>query len=245
MDAARPAPPRPGGFEIERQLAPLKRRLVHEATLAIRMLEDALAALWTGDVGTATEVLRRDDEVDDQEVAIEQECYRILALYAPVARDFRTIAFVLKVNADIERVADHATGIAKVVRRLRPPVPPLPTALRELGQRVPLMCHTLMRAVLDEDMGSAQQIVSSDETIDELEKRCVDEVLELLHQANGRDAELHNALMLYRVARELERIGDLMASIAEDVVYLSSGEIIRHRVKRAMRLAKQRGDGQA
>ena len=238
-------PPQTGSFEIERQLTLLKRRLVHEATLAIRMLEDALAALWTGDVASATEVLGRDDEVDDQEVAIEQECYRLLALYAPVARDFRTIAFVLKVNADIERVADHATSIAKVVRRMRTPVPPLPTALRELGQRVPMMCHTLMRAVLDEDMAGAEEIVRSDETIDQLEKRCLDEVLDILRQAQGKDAELENALLLYRAARELERVGDLMASIAEDVVYLATGQIIRHRVKRSLRQQKRSGGEEA
>lgn len=215
---------------FERTLSDLKRRLVQEAAAAVGMLEAAIDALWRLDADAAREVRGQDDSIDAEEVAIEQECFKLLALEHPFARDFRVVAFILKVNADVERVADHASSIAKVAARIRwNGQPQWPTALQEMGQRVPLMCHQLMRAVLDEDAALARRIVQEDEIIDDLEKRLFDEVAELME----RDpSEQRNGLLLYRAGRELERVGDLMKSIAEDVVYLSTGEIVRHEKKR-------------
>ena len=194
------------------------------------MIESALEALWKLDVGAAREVRRRDDSIDLEEVAIEQECFRILTLEQPVARDFRVVTFILKANAEIERVADHASSIAKVATRVQGAPPKWPTALVELGQRVPAMCHTLLRAVLDEDADLAARVVEGDETIDALEKQLFVETEQLMR----RDPDsLRNGLLVYRIGRELERIGDLMKNIAEDVIYLKTGAIVRHEQKRA------------
>jgi phosphate transport system protein len=104
-----------------------------------------------------------------------------------------------------------------------------PTSLVEMGQRVPMMCHMLMRAVLDEDAQLAARIVAEDETIDELEKRLFEETEDLMR----RDPRaIHNGLLIYRAGRELERIGDLMQSIAEDIIFLNTGTIVRHEQKR-------------
>src|SRR5689334_10448010 len=94
-------------FTYERRIIALKRRLVREASIAMAMLDAAVDALFKLDVDAAKTVRRQDDRVDAEEVAIEQECYEILALHHLFARDFRAITFVLKVNSDIERVADH------------------------------------------------------------------------------------------------------------------------------------------
>lgn len=227
-------PHSPGRHEVrytfDRSLAQLKRRLVQEATSAIGMLEAALDALWKLDSAAAREVRRRDDRIDAEEVEIEQECFRLLALEQPVARDFRIITFILKVNADIERVADHASSVAKVAMKLAGSGPvKWPTALMELGQRVPAMCHTLLRSVLDEDPNLAATIVVEDKIIDELEKKLFDETVDLMR---GEDGALKGGLLIYRVGRELERIGDLMKNIAEDVIYLATGAIVRHELKR-------------
>jgi phosphate transport system protein len=241
-------PDRPGGGgealpgtrqSFDRNLGQLKKRLIQEATSAIAMLESALDALWKLDVEAARDVRRRDDRIDEEEVAIENECFRILALEHPFARDFRMIAFVLKVNADVERVADHAAGIAKVTGKMDREHPPQwPTALQEMGQRVPLMCHSLLRAVLDEDAAIAKQIVAEDETIDALEKRLFEEVKELM----AKDPQMaHNGLLIYRLGRDLERVGDLMKNIAEDVIYLATGTIVRHEAKRALRAGRGAG----
>jgi phosphate transport system protein len=220
-------------FTLDRSIVALKRRLVQEATSAIGMLEAALDAMWKHDGAAAREVRRRDDGIDAEEVQIEQECIRMLALQQPFARDLRFITFILKVNADVERVADHACSIAKVAAKLETATSmQWPTALVELGQRVPLMCHTLLRAVLDEDAALAQKIVEEDATIDRLEKRLFEEVEEMMRHDPDR---LRSGLLIYRAGRELERIGDLMKNIAEDIIYLDTGSIVRHEQKRAAR----------
>lgn len=224
-------------FNSDRRIIALKRRLVREATLAISMLEQALAALWKLDADAAAAVRREDDRIDREEVAIEQETLEILALYHPFARDFRVLAFIIKVNADIERVADHAASIAKIAIRIAGRAkglgpPRWPTALTELGERVPAMCHELMRCVLDEDTEAARKLVAYDSVIDSLDRRLFDEVLEMTR--GGSEDSIAVGLYVARIGRELERIGDLQVNIAEDLVYLTSGQIIRH-AKRAAR----------
>lgn len=227
-----PGSPDPSGaqpFSFDRRVIQLKRRLVREATQAIGMLEAALDALWRLDRDAARQVTRDDDTIDREEVAIEQECFNILALHHAFARDFRVLTFILKANADIERVADHAASIAKVTGKFRGDRPPVwPTALRELGERVPLMCHALMRAVLDEDVEAAKALVRSDKTIDTLDKQLFDEAIDLMSSESSSRDQICNGMLIYRVGRELERVGDLMTNVGEDVVYLATGSIIRH-----------------
>ncbi|MFM9994429.1 MAG: phosphate signaling complex protein PhoU [Phycisphaerales bacterium] len=225
-----------GRQTFDRDVGSLKRRLVQEATAAVGMLEAALDALWKLDSVAAREVRRRDDSIDREEVEIEQQCLRLLALQQPFARDFRVITFILKVNNDVERVADHACSIAKITTRLESArSPKWPTALQEMGQRVPAMCHTTMRAILDENTALAGQIVGEDKTIDALEKRLFEETEQLMRED---DSSLRAGLLIYRVGRELERIGDLMKNICEDVIYLATGSIVRHEAKRASQAAK-------
>ncbi len=222
--------PEPGGSllrpDFDSQILKVRRRLVREAVVAVGMLERAIDALWTLDREEAAIVRARDTRVDREEVAIEAECYRLLTLQHPVARDFRVVAFVLKVNQDIERVADHAASIAKSILAFRGDFAPRwPTSLEELAHRVPAQCHVLLRAVVDEDTERAREIVVSDKVLDEIHKRLFDEIVETM---DGTPDSSANGLLLYRIGRELERVGDLMAAIAEDVVFLNTGQIIRH-----------------
>ncbi|MCW5769922.1 MAG: phosphate signaling complex protein PhoU [Phycisphaeraceae bacterium] len=222
--------PEPGGHnprtDFEGQIERIRRRLVREAVVAVGMLERAIDALWTLDREEAAIVRSKDTRVDREEVAIESDCYRLLTMQHPVAKDFRMIAFVLKVNQDIERVADHASSIAKSILAFRGDIPPRwPTALEELAHRVPAQCHVLLRAVVDEDTDKAREIVAGDKVLDEIHRRLFDEIVETMDGSSDSSA---NGLLIYRIGRELERVGDLMAAIAEDVVYLRTGQIIRH-----------------
>ncbi|MEM7622604.1 MAG: phosphate signaling complex protein PhoU [Planctomycetota bacterium] len=216
-----------GAPTLEASLSQLRRRVIRTANISIDMLEASLHALWNADRMVAEEVRRRDDAVDDEEVQIEHECLRLLTLQRPYGQDFRLVTFCLKVNVDIERVADHATSIAKIALEINPEDPPAwPTALVELGDRVPMLCHELLRAVLDDDVEAAQRLVAGDRVIDRLDKQLFHEITDWI-KARPQDAV--PALYAYRLGRELERVGDLMANIAEDVIYYVTGEIIRHR----------------
>lgn len=218
------------GFQFERELVQLRRRLLREGTLAIDMLERAIAALQNQDHEAVMSIRRTDDTIDNEEVEIEQEAYRLLITERPYASDFRLLAFILRSNATIERVADHANSIAKVTGLLnKVQAPPLPASLLDLTERIPIMCHDLMRAVLDEDAERAREIVRGDKVMDALDKQVFRDLVDLIQ----KDPELAEAgMLMFRVSRELERVGDLMGDIAEDVVYLVTGEIVRHEKRR-------------
>ncbi len=217
----------------ERRIGDLRRRLVREATTAVGMLEQALASLWALDADKARGVRISDDTVDREEVDIEREAYELLALHHPFAHDFRAVTFILKVNADIERVADHASSIAKAVMKIAkirttPGTPKWPTALTDLGLRVPWMCHEILRAVLDEDAEAARKAASGDKVIDDLEKRLFGEITAMVHGEEATEEAVAVGMLTYRVGRELERVGDLMKDVAEELVYLATGAIVRH-----------------
>lgn len=214
---------------IEKQINAVRSRLLQEAASAIGMVESAVEALLKLDVQSARAVMGRDDEVDREEVRIEEECFRLLALFNPVARDFREVATILRVNADLERVADHATSIAKqTVKLSKLGVPSWPTSLQELAQRVPMMCHTLLAALQSENAAKAREVMEHDEAIDSLDKRLFEESLDAMGDDRNSKAA---GMLLHRCGRELERIGDLMKNIAEDLIYLATGSIVRHEGK--------------
>jgi phosphate transport system protein len=229
-DSAQPLPSRETG--LIKDVKSLKRRICDEATIAVGMLEAALAALWELDTDAAAAVIERDKRIDQEEVAIEEAAFRIMTLQQPVAREFRALAFILKANNDVERVGDHACSIAKSTVKLATAVTPgfnWPTSLLELGQRVPMACHALLRTLIDEDSEAAKSIVVGDKAIDRLTRELFDETVKFM----GTFPNSHAAgLLIYRIGRELERVGDLMTNIAEDIVYLTTGEIIRHEKKR-------------
>jgi phosphate transport system protein len=227
--------PRSGGHEvvIEREIKQLRGMILAEAATAIGMVEQAAEALVNLDENSARNVIGRDDEIDREEVVIEEECFRILALYHPFAKDFRLITTFVKVNADIERVADHATSVAKAAIKLKKlNVRAMPTALVELAQRVPILCHGVLNILATEDASDARELVSKDKAIDNLVKQLFEECVSLM--TSERDSKAAG-LRMYRCGRELERIGDLMKNIAEDLIYLQSGTIVRHE----KRLAQQ------
>lgn len=218
---------------LARELKALKGRLLREATSAVGMIESAIEALTRLDEAAARAVISRDDEIDREEVHIEEECYRVMTLHHLFARDFRVVATLLRVNADLERVADHGCSIAKQTIKLHAlGVQSYPTALSELGQRVPMLCHALLNTFLTEDVESARSVLQKDRAIDNLDKRLFEECVDSM----GPDrASRARGILFYRCGREMERVGDLMTNIAEDVIYLVSGNIVRHAEKKRIR----------
>lgn len=214
---------------LDADLASVRRRMIREAAQAIEIIKSAIDSLWELDESTAPRISRIEKEIDKEEVRIEQECYRILALKNPFAADFRLITFILRVNTDIERVADHATSIRKIIHRLDEPAPQWPESLREMGERIPVMCEQLLRAVVNTDAELARSVVKQDHAIDKLDGLAFDEITELIKKDPSMAS---NYLLIYRVARELERVGDLLGNIAEGVIYLVTGNIVRHTPKK-------------
>lgn len=216
-----------GGKDLPRQIVGLKRQLIKEASYAVAMIEQALDALLRLDRPQAKAVRKQDDVIDQQELEIEEACLDLLLMQHPVASDFRAVLFVLRVNTQVERVGDHATSIAKCASRMVKAglEPRWPTSLVEMAHRVPAACHKTLRAVLDEDLDAAREIIDEDELIDQLEKTLFAETLELIR--NDPQGEM-TGLYIFRVGRELERTADVMASICRDLIYRDTGENLRH-----------------
>jgi phosphate transport system protein len=213
------------GTQLDQQLAALRRRLIREASQATDLLRQSLDVLWSDSNEGIKEIREIERRIDQEEVRIEQECFRMLALQQPFGADFRFITFSLKVNSDIERLADHASSIAKISKKINLEVPYWPESLKEMGERVPVMCQELLRAVISSDTQAAQEVVAKDKAIDRLDKQTFKELSTKIEQ-DPANASMY--MLMYRISRELERAGDILGNIAEDIVYLVTGEIVRH-----------------
>lgn len=220
--------PTPGrsNTTLHEEVDRLSRRLQSEAVLAVELLEKAVEALRSCNREEALDVRRRDTEIDREEVRIEEECIRLIALQQPVARDLRTIMVIIKANADVERIADHASGIAKAVSYLGDEASPKwPTSLIELADRIIPLCHDTVRALGQRDEAGARQIIDGDKSIDRLSRQVVEEVERGI---GSGDLSRRAGLLAFRASRDIERIGDLCANICEDILYARTGQIVRH-----------------
>lgn len=187
----------------------------------------SVTALCHGRPELAAEVKTREREVDRQEVKIERECLRVLALYEPVASDFRRVLTVLRVNRDLERVSDLAARIAKRAARLSvdPGPLPIPETLESLAGEALDAVRKALDALSRSDAAAARAVIAGDKQIDKWRRTVRDGLTESIR----RDPErVKDWLRLLDIARHLERVGDHAASIAEAVVYLNEGQIIRH-----------------
>jgi phosphate transport system protein len=165
-----------------------------------------------------------DMDIDQEEVLIEEECLKIIALHQPTGLDLRRLATFLKANNDLERIADHATNVARSLAKL-PPASVLPQAASLLVRRVGEAYRQAADALTEHDLDAANQVLSGDDVIDALEDAVNSKAREM---AIAGDCSLDSAFELARCAHDIERVADLAKNIAEDIIYLDTGDIVRH-----------------
>jgi len=208
----------------------LLRRSLRMASQVEDIVEEACDAVFQANEALARRVMRRDAEIDREEVEVESEVVRLMALYQPVGSDLRLLCTVLKVNNDLERIADCAVNMAERARHLE--VQPLAEQSSHLARMVPVVRRMLREAIQaysSEDVEVAQRVLAQDEQIDALYSQMVQQVVAGAPQSPRNFAA---DLDLLSVAKNLERIADHATNIAEDVVFLSTGNIVRHREQR-------------
>lgn len=214
--------------ELPKHLHGLLVKLDYMGLRVEQLLCDALEAVVTKNETLAEAVIQGDEKVDQQEVEIERECIRLLALFQPAAVDLRRICFVIKVNSDLEQMADLCVAMAKHVASLAESSLSVNEfeAFQSLADAVTKALGKTIRLVGDtHDTATAYQLIEGDRWIDAMFRQCS---YSLLHSDTREKATLDEILAIASVARALERLGDLCVNIAEDVVFLSTGEIIRH-----------------
>ena len=205
--------------KLKKQILALSAQVEENVVLAVK-------ALITRDPALAKQVILSDTEIDRQEVEVEEEALKILALYQPVAMDLRFLTTVLKINNDLERIGDLAANIAKRARKIcKEPAVAIPAKLDEAALKARDMVRNSLTAFVNLDANLANEVRDADDEVDDLCK----EVFKFVIASGKRDPD-HLSLYLNMLvaSRNLERIGDHATNIAEDVIYLVDGVIVRH-----------------
>jgi phosphate transport system protein len=211
---------------IQSELDRLKKRLLALSAEVEGRVQQAVRALLTGDIALARAVKSGDAQIDNMEIALEEECLKVLALHQPVANDLRFIISVLKINNDLERVADFAVNIAERALDLGGAIRiECPYDVAKMAELVKDVFRTALDSLMSQDAGLARKAIAMDDLIDDMHRENFSKV----KNAIRNDITLMDGLVLYlSISRYFERMGDLATNIAEDVVYQTDGEIIRH-----------------
>jgi phosphate transport system protein len=212
---------------LQRELGALQKQVLSLATLVEEQVRTAVRAVEKKDAETARKIIAFDRNVDLLEIEVEEECLKILALHQPVAIDLRFIIAVLKINNDLERIGDLAGNIAD--RAI--PLAGLPdfhytSRLNIMCEKAMVMLNKCLDAFFAMTTQKAEEVCRSDDEVDELYREMVtivrDGIRENIEHVEGY-------LFILSVARHLERIADHATNIAEDVLYMLEGDIVRHR----------------
>ena len=210
-----------------RDLENLWSELLKLAAVVEMALSTSVRALCELRADLAAEVSGEERTINGWEVRIEQQCLKVLALHQPVASDLRRVAAALKINNDLERMADLATHIAKRARKLskRQQYISIPPSLETLALDALSLVRDSLDALTNSDPELARRVIFADTRVDLLRR----ESLKILKRAISEQPQMVNTwLRLINTARNFERVADHATNIAEAVVYLIEGDIIRH-----------------
>lgn len=212
---------------LHRDLESLEQSLLAQSSVVEQMIYQASHALRELQTDSIEKLLVEEEVVNRREVEIEEECLKILALHQPVAVDLRRVATVLKINGDLERIADLAINISERARSLvEYPTFQMPVNLDQMVEVAISMVRDALDAFVRLDVDAARDVRLRDDVVDELNREVIADVGRLVHS----DATVFEpALHFYSASRHIERIADHATNIAEDVIYLVDGEIARHR----------------
>ncbi len=216
-------------IHLERAIQLLKKKITTVGTHAEEAVRDVTRALEEKDAALAQQICDNDDLIDELEVEIEEECLKILALYQPVATDLRFIIAVLKINNDLERIGDLAVNIAERALYLATQKSAkVQFDFHSMAQTTQLMLSKALDALVNVDVHTARQVCAMDDEVDTMNRE-----MYLLVQEGGQahPEQLEMLIHMLSISRHLERIADLATNIAEDVIYMARGEIVRHRLE--------------
>ncbi|HZG41944.1 MAG TPA: phosphate signaling complex protein PhoU [Longimicrobium sp.] len=223
--------PTPGFRHFHEELAKLKNQLLDMSGLAEDLVTRSLQALRDRDGELAQEVIRRDNDLDSMEVAVDDACIHLLALQQPMARDLRLITMAMKISNDLERVGDHAVNIAEAVRHLaEQPIYLEFPEIEEMGRLATEMLSDSLDTFVRADAAGAREVCRRDDRVDALHNSLFRILLTHMMEDPRR---IGASMSLFLVSRNLERIADLATNIAEDVVFLVEGRSIKHGAERS------------
>ncbi len=214
-------------IHLRKEIELLKKLLLSISGLVEENLWRAVKAFEEKDLALAEEAMGKDGEIDAREVELEEECLKALALHQPVATDLRFIVSVLKINNDLERIGDLAVNIARRARYLatHPDVDAV-FDLPGMAAKVQDMLRHSLDSLVNMDADMARAVCAEDDEVDAVHRQTYKLVRDAI-RANPEQIDVLTHVL--SASNHLERIADLATNIAEDVVYMVEGQIVRHR----------------
>jgi phosphate transport system protein len=215
--------------QIEDDLAEINKRIAHTGGLVEQALDKSLEALLERNAHLAREVMNADKVVDDLENEIEELCLNVLALRQPVARDLRVVCGILKINSDLERMADLAVNIAERAEVLShvSPLPFRPDVTR-LAATAKRMLRDSLDSLVKRDAVLAYSVWKADAEADKLYRELIGQAIQFMREHSDR---IGDVMHLVGALRNLERLADHTTNIAEDVIFMVGGRIVRHHMR--------------
>ncbi|MCX7835869.1 MAG: phosphate signaling complex protein PhoU [bacterium] len=211
---------------FETEVEKLKKGILGVGTKVEESLRTAMQSFFELEADSAESVIEKDPKIDIEEVAVEEECIKILALYQPFSNQLRYLITVLKINNDLERIGDLAVNIAhRALDIQKYPRIPHPLNLRRMADLVENMLDKALDAFIKQDAELARKVCFLDDEVDQLHRDSYPLIAEAIKQ-KPEAAEYY--LHILSVSRYLERCADQVTNIAEDVIYLVEGKIVRH-----------------
>ncbi|MDH5580055.1 MAG: phosphate signaling complex protein PhoU [Betaproteobacteria bacterium] len=211
---------------FDEELAELKTKLVRMASLAEDQIDKALAALVKRDSALACRVIEQDHNVNALDVEIDEDCIRLLALHQPAARDLRLVTTAMKISTELERISDLAENVCERTIELNeePQLKPY-IDIPRMGNLARVMVKESIDAFVKDDSALARKVLAHDDLVDDLMEQVFRELLSFMIEDPHT---ISRAIRLSFIAKYIERVADHATNIAELVVYLVEGKIIRH-----------------
>ncbi len=213
----------------QREIENLKKLVLSLGAIVEEQIRRSMLALERRDSQLAGEIILKDKKIDSLEIVIEEECLKILALYQPVAKELRFVVAVLKMNNDLERMGDLAANIAKRAKYLsKKEKIDMVSDFAPMAEKVQDMVKKSLDALVNTDVRLAKEVCEADDEVDKLTKQMLKRAIRAIEKNPERTKDYFS---VRSISKNLERIADSATNIAEDVVYLCSGEIIRHKAE--------------
>jgi len=214
---------------LKDKIIALKGDLLEFASLVEKMIEESIAGLLKKDTKLLKEVIEQQEpKANKFEIVIGERCVELIAQFQPKVKELRTILMVMQMNNDFERMGDHAVNIAESSLFLieRPAVKPLIDIPRMAELSINMLKDSL-RSFTDEDSKLAMSVCKRDSEVDALGEQVLRELITFM---SADTSTIERSLQLLRIARNLERIGDLSTNICEDTIFIAEGKVIKHNI---------------
>ncbi|MBF0467910.1 MAG: phosphate signaling complex protein PhoU [Desulfamplus sp.] len=213
-------------YLLKKELDKMKNNLLSLGAMIEERLQMMSNSIEYMDTQMAKRIIAGDYEIDEAEVAIEEECLKMLALYQPVAIDLRFLVAVIKINNDMERIADLAVNVAhRVIVASKEKEQIFTFDYMEMARRVKQMLKQSLDAFVNMDLDLAKTINGMDDAVDRIKNQAYDATKDILRNYPEKAGYIIN---MFLISRHLERIADLATNIAEEIIYIIEGEIVRH-----------------